>query len=97
MKRQEIETKIRNFQSEVRERINIAPVASTVAAFILGAIFILLRGLFIPLLILAVLVVAAIWIFAEEDRPENAEFYEPEKPLTNGSDTTHGHRERGDS
>ena len=93
MKRSAIEKSLRELADSVRQWVERAPLQGLLAGVLAGICLVAIRGLLVPLAILAGIFVAALWVFGEEDRPEAAAFYEKkasEPPPVNGTASPNG-------
>lgn len=67
MKRKEIEFKVRGLRADAAARIQTAPIAAFFVGILLGIVVTIFPRLVLTLVVFAVLVVAALWLFADSD------------------------------
>lgn len=67
MKRTVIEEQCRDFWGKLKQRIESDPIPAALICALLGVFFMMFVRLVVPTLILAGLVLAVIWFFAETD------------------------------
>ena len=68
MKRTEIENKAKSAQTDLKEKIEKAPVKSVAAGVLVGVLLSALSGILIPLVVIAATAIGVMWFVAENDK-----------------------------
>ena len=79
MKRTEIEGKVKGINTDVRSRIEKAPIPAFFLGVFIGFALGIFRQALVPVLILAVIAGVAVWLLSEKE-----ESIEDQKPSVNG-------------
>ena len=67
MKRSQIESQIRELQARLKRDIEAKPIPAFFVAMLIGAVLILMRAIFFPLIIIFAVILLGFWYFADKD------------------------------